>query len=261
MKRPIFLLCFCMTLLFAKTACAQVVPMRWSDPWASALASTFTMIESENWQSGLSALQGIQSPSADNVTIVDDPLDTSQPAVQVYVRSDQNYSQVANGAVRAEMVFGNHLKFVQGKDYLLRWRTYIPPDYVFDPKLVMVITQIHQTALSGSPPMELDLNGGNYVVSMRGGPSVTTSKSICCAQQDQGRWVDWALRYMPDAGGVHASTQLWKDGVAVFGTQGFPNAYPGDNSAYLKMGIYLLSPFQTRNQITLLFGPVTVGQQ
>lgn len=260
MKRLIVLPCLCI-LLISRIACAQVEPMRWSDPGTSVLASTFTTIASADWQNGLSVLGGIQSPSAGNVTIVADPLDASRPVVQVYIRSNQNYSQVANGSPRAEMVFSNNLKFVQGKDYLLRWSTYIPPDYVFDPKLVLVITQIHQTALGGSPPMELDLNGGNYVVSMRGGSSGSASKLICCAQQDQGKWVDWALRYVPDSSGVHASTQLWKDGVAVFGTQGFPNAYPGDNGSYLKMGLYLISPFQSQSQITLLFGPVTVGQQ
>jgi hypothetical protein len=108
--------------------------------------------------------------------------------------------------------------------------------------------------------MELDLNGSDYVVSIRGGSSGTESKQICCATQDQGKWINWALRYVPDASGVHASTQLWKDGVAVFGTQGVPNAYPGDNDSYLKMGIYLLSSFQGLSQITLLFGPVTIGQ-
>jgi hypothetical protein len=240
---------------------AQEVSMRWTDPTTSVLGSTFTTVKRSNWQTGLGALYGIQSPSADNITVVDDPLLPERKVVQVYIRSDQNFSQVANGSPRAEMVFGGDLKFVQGKDYLLRWSTYIPPSYVFDPKLLMVITQIHQSQLTGSPPMELDLNGSSYVISVRAGSHGTYSKQICCAPQDQGKWVNWALRYVPDSSGTHASTQLWKDGVAVFATQGVPNAYPGDNNAYLKMGIYLLSLFQGLNQITLLFGPVTGGQQ
>ncbi|MGA7779075.1 MAG: heparin lyase I family protein [Paraburkholderia sp.] len=239
---------------------AQVFPLRWTDPATSALASTFTTIKSSDWQNGLGSLSGIQSPSADNVTIVNDPLAEGRQVAQVYIRSDQNYSQVDNGSPRAEMVFSGDVKFVQGQDYLVRWSTYIPTSYAFAPKLLMVITQIHQSALAGSPPVELDINGSDYVVSIRGGSGGTESKQICCAAQDQGKWINWALRYVPDASGVHASTQLWKDGVAVFGTQGVPNAYPGDNDSYLKMGVYLLSSFQGLSQITLLFGPVTIGQ-
>ncbi|MFL9889853.1 heparin lyase I family protein [Paraburkholderia sp. RL17-381-BIF-C] len=240
---------------------AQEFSMRWTDPSTSALASTFTTVNRWNWQNGLDLLYGIQSPSADNVTIVDDPVVQGRKAVKVYIRSDQNYSQVANGSPRAEMVFKGDLKFVQGKDYLVQWSTYIPPSYLFDPNLLMVITQIHQGPSAGSPAMELDLNGSTYVVSVRGGSHGAYSKQICCATQDRGKWVNWALRYVPDSNGAHASTQLWKDGVAVFATQGVPNAYTGDNDAYLKMGIYLLSPFQSLDELTLLFGPVTIGQQ
>lgn len=260
MKRvKIFLWTF--VFIYGWSAHAQEIPMRWTDPTTSALASTFTTIKSSDWQAGLGSLYSIQSPSADNVTIVDDPLVPGRKVVQVYVRSDQNYSQVANGSPRAEMVFSGDVKFVQGQVYLVRWSTYIPSSYVFDPKNLMVVTQIHQSSLTGSPPVELDLSGSNYNVSVRGGSQAVYSKQICCAQQDQGKWVNWALRYVPDASGVHSSTQLWKDGVAVFATQGVPNAYPGDNNAYLKMGIYLLSLFQSISQITLLFGPVTIGQQ
>ncbi|MFM0395709.1 heparin lyase I family protein [Paraburkholderia phytofirmans] len=243
------------------SAHAQDLSMQWSDPTISSLGSTFTTLARSDWQAGLGLLSSVQSPSADNVTIVDDPFVAGRKVVQVYVRSGQNYSQVANGSVRAEMVFKRDVKFVQKQDYLVRWSTYIPASYVFDPKLLMVITQIHQSALAGSPAMELDLNGSNYVVSVRGNSHEAYSKQICCASQDQGKWVNWALRYVPDSSGAHASTQLWKNGVAVFATQGVPNAYPGDNDAYLKMGIYLLSPFQSLNQITLLFGEVTIGQQ
>ncbi|WP_454874104.1 heparin lyase I family protein [Paraburkholderia xenovorans] len=260
MKRLKVLLCIVAFACCGLTH-AQEFPMRWTDPLTSALASTFKTIKHVDWQDGLVSLYGIQSPSAENVTVVDDPLARGRKVAQVYIRSDQNYTQVANGSPRAEMVFGGDVEFVQGNDYLVQWSTYIPQSYVFDPKLLMVVAQIHQGPTAGSPAMELDLNGGHYVVSVRGGSHQAFSKEICCAPQDQGKWVNWALRYVPDSTGAHASTQLWKDGVAVFATQGVPNAYPADNSAYLKMGIYLLSPFQSRNELTLLFGPVTIGQQ
>jgi len=83
----------------------------------------------------------------------------------------------------------------------------------------------------------MTLVGDRYQVQLRDGSRVQ-ARDIGAASADRGRWVQWTLRYRPDASGGNAITELTKDGAQVLAANGTPNAYPNDSRAYFKIGIY-----------------------
>lgn len=240
--------------------------MTWTDPEMTALASTYDTLFSTKWTDGIDAGIGVQANPGD-ITIVADPLVAGRKAVRVHMSQSENFSKIANGVPRAELIFPKAVTFSQGPDYLLRWSTFIPAGFTFDNKQAVIITQVHQGDWVGGPTIALSLQGKQYAISERGGADTSTvsaGKWLCCADADEGKWVNWSLRYVADDSGHHASTQLWKDGHAVFASQGVPNAYPGVQDAYLKMGLYK-SAWNTAasdvSEITLFFGPVSVSKK
>jgi hypothetical protein len=253
-------------LLFCGVAEAQSPSVDWSDPTTQILASTYQPIYVANWQNGIDKAIGVQANPLD-VSVVADPVVSGRNALRVSISRDESFANVANGTPRAELLLPAPVKFAQGRDYLVRWSTFLPLDFEFDSKQLAIITQIHQSSTAGSPTIALTILGTQYVVSQRGGlnPSaVSGAISICCADVDKGKWVNWALRYVPDETGTHSSLELYKDGRSVYAMQGVPNAYLNDQSAYLKIGLYksawLTQPSDV-NQITMFFGPVYVSQR
>lgn len=252
-----------MLLAFCGLSSAQQLTVRWTDPSMSALESTFDSMYQVDWQDGIDPAMTLQRANPGDITVVNDPVVSERKALQVSIAKNENFSQVANGLPRAELVFPESVRFAQGTDYLVRWSTYIPSAYAFDSS--QIITQIHQGPASGSPPIMLTITGGNYTFAEHSGSQSDqgTVFSICCATADQGKWVHWALRYVPDATGDHASTQLWKDGTSVYASRGVENAYPGDNVSYLKMGLYIPGGWKQKDPgpIVLLYGPVSVAHR
>jgi Polysaccharide lyase len=227
-------------------------------------ASFYHTVYATDWSGGIDAAIGMQSPEPGAVSVVSDPVSHQRKAVRVSIARDQIYAGVANGSPRAELVFSNLVRFEVGRDYLIQWSTYLPASFEFDTAQMQVITQIHQGVASGPPPIMLTLSGSDYTFSERGGEHTEHGRGprICCAAQDRGKWVHWALRYVPDSSGRQAVTQLWKDGRPVYLAGGAPNAYPDDRQAYLKLGLYKpgwhLQPSHV-NTLMLLYGPVSVG--
>jgi len=245
---------------------AQEMGVVWTDLKMTALASTYDKLFSTTWSGGVDANIGVQANVGD-IAVVDDPVMPGRKAVRVHLSKSEDFSKIANGVPRAELIFPKAVSFSQGSDYLLRWSTFIPAGFKFDTKQAVIVTQIHQGEWTGGPTIALSLQGNRYAISERGGANtmtVSAGKWLCCAEADQGKWVNWALRYVADDSGHHASTQLWKDGHSVFASQGTPNAYPGVQDAYLKMGLYKAgwnaSPSDV-SEITLFFGPVSVSKK
>jgi hypothetical protein len=254
-----------LSLVLCSSAHGQELGVRWTDPKMDVLAGTYDVQYQSDWTHGLGAGVDVQRAQPGDIAVTTDPVNPEHRAVSIQVRKQEDFSHVANGSPRAELVFSKAFKIARGADYLIRWSTYIPPTFQFDTGQMIVITQIHQGALSGPPPVELTLQGTRYVFTERGGNHAGRDTSLCCASNDQGKWINWVLRYVPDPTGVHASTQLWKDGVSVYGSRGEANAYPDDDSAYLKMGLYLPYGWGTAAsspaQFALGFGPVLVGRR
>ena len=227
------------------------------------LSSYRTLFETD-WSAGLSPRIGIQAPALDDIVVMPDPASNPRKVVRVSVSRQEDFTRVASGTPRAELVFSPVAAFSPGHDYLIRWSTYLPAGFGLDPLQMAIITQIHHGMASGSPPIMLTLAGAQYTFSERGGAHTEHGQGVtlCCASKDEGRWVTWALQYVPDATGQHASTRLWKDDLLVYSSSGVPNAYANDDNAYLKMGLYKpdwkVAPTSV-SRITLFFGPVYIG--
>lgn len=223
----------------------------------------FTNMYTADWNGGLAADMEIQSADSRDIAIVDDPRQPKRKVVRIRVGKAEDFSHVANGAPRAELVMPNGVVFESGKDYLIKWSTFIENDFKFDSDQMVIITQIHQSALTGPPPIMLTLMGSGYTFSERGGknPKHGHGTQICCADADQGKWVNWVLHYLPDPSGDKSITELWKNGVLVFKSSGVPNAYEGETRAYLKIGLYKpdwRSVASNVDQVELLYGPVSI---
>ncbi|MFM0310427.1 heparin lyase I family protein [Paraburkholderia sp. RL17-383-BIF-A] len=220
-----------------------------------------------NWAHGFGPAVDIQSPDTQDLIVVNDPLSPDQRAVKVSIRRSENFSHVANGTPRGEMVFARAAKIVSGREYRIEWTTLLPADFVFDDDQMQIIMQIHQTDMwVGSPPIMLQLHGSDYVFSERGGSDTRHGHdaSLPGASSDRGKWVRWTLHYRPDSTGEHAVTELWKNGTQVFASRGVPNEYPQERHAYLKLGVYKPSWQNFRSKTTetgLFYGPVSISER
>ncbi|WP_321935024.1 heparin lyase I family protein [Paraburkholderia sp. J8-2] len=227
------------------------------------VSAALTQMAHVDWHAGTSGAVSVQANPGD-IEIASNPEDASRKVLRVKIARRESYVDVANGTPRAELLFREPATFAQGSDYLVQWSTYIPRDFEFDGKQMVIISQIHQSAREGGPTVALTLLGTSYYVSTRGGIQVqktTAGAKICCADSDKGKWVHWMLRYIPDDSGVRSFTQLWKNGESAFRSEHVPNAYSGDQHAYLKIGLYKAgwekeaSDAETQ---TLFYGPVSI---
>ncbi|MEM5314014.1 heparin lyase I family protein [Paraburkholderia sp. JHI869] len=248
-------------------ACALLAPaLSTADPLAvPSDDSVWTRMAQVDWRDGLSSAVSPQANPGD-IEFVPDPDDSSHQVLEATIARREDYTHVANGVPRAEVLFREPATFAQGSDYLVRWSTYIPRDFEFDGKQMVIISQILTSAKvrGHGPTVALTLLGTNYYISTRGGMQVQKTSAgakLCCADSDKGTWVHWTLRYIPDDSGQHSLTQLWKNGESVFRSEHVPNAYLGDQHAYLKIGLYKAGwekePSDAEVQ-TLLFGRMSI---
>lgn len=251
-------------ILLCASGCGKPPPARPDS--LEALAAGYRTLYATTWERGVNAAVGVQSASTEALSVVGDPLDPKRRAVRASISRDDDFSRVANGSPRAELVFSNLVRFEAGHDYLVQWTTFIPTTFEFDSDSTQLITQIHQGPSSGSPPIMLTLHDTDYAFSERGGEHTEHGRGlrICCAANDRGRWVHWALRYAPDPTGRLARTQLWKDARLVYASTGAPNAYPNDSHAYLKLGLYRPGWQDSASKVramTLFYGPLSIGER
>ncbi|MDR5839651.1 heparin lyase I family protein [Caballeronia sp. LZ031] len=230
---------------------------------AAIVSPSYRTVYSTDWSGGIDSRIGIQSATPGAIEVVVDPKRPARRAVRTSIAIDDDFSHVANGSPRAELVFSRVASIAGGRDYLIRWSTYLPETLVFDARQAQIITQIHQGAASGPPPIMLTLDNATYTFSERGGQHTEHGRGprLCCAAEDRGKWVEWTLRYVPDATGARAVTQLWKDGRIVYDSKGAPNAYPDDRQAYFKLGLYKPGWHREMSKIdrmTVYYGPMSI---
>lgn|GEM_PF-850143 len=241
---------------------SQDLAVNWTDPQMNALASTYDTSYAFDWQTGIDPSISIQRSNPADISLVSDPVVSGRKVVRVSVSPGESFGSAPIGIPQAQLALQKPLSFSQGKDYLVRWSTFLPATLPANSS--QMVAQIHQGLSSGLPPIALSIVGANYTFSELGGSPIkqTLAAQFCCSTVDQGKWVNWALRYVPDSSGDHAQTQLWKDGVSVYASRGQPNAYPGDNSAYLTLGVNMPGgwPTNASTPVTILFGPVSAGQ-
>lgn len=221
-------------VLVAAMACSTV-----SHAWQSWHdGGAYTVLYRSAWRDGIDPRLTIQAPAPDSVSTVTMP-QLKGVALKTTMRRSDDFSAVASGTPRAEIVFAPVVHFAVGKEYEVRWSTLIPAGYRFDMRQPEIITQLHQGGATGSPPFALLLAGDQYQADVRGGASgANRSVKFGAPAADAGNAVNWVLHYRPDDQGTQALTELYKDGVRVLRSTGMANAYPGDKDAYLKIGIY-----------------------
>nr|WP_241030623.1 heparin lyase I family protein [Paraburkholderia sp. Ac-20347] len=220
----------------------------------------YRLIYREDWSDGISKEIKVQRAKIDDIkTISEVGIDN---ALRVTINKSEDFSRVANGKPRAEIILPTPVRFLQGHDYIIRWSTKIPLDFGFYTS--QAITQMHQEQSSGSPPLMLALTQRGYVLHQRGASDKTEQViDICCALKERGRWVFWELHYRPGADGKNSVTNLKKDGETVVDLIDMENSYPNDNAAYFKLGIYLPGGWKSSKMgpITLFYGPVSVWER
>jgi len=229
----------------------------------AATAHEGVVLFSSSWLDGVDKRIQFQRPEVKSIEIVDLQRGGIDKAVKVTINKDEDYSRVANGAPRAEISFNGFLHFQQKKEYSVSWETYIPDNYIFDTKQPELMAQIHQGPAAGYPPFALFFSEkGKYEIHNRTQSTVDSVNSFFGnLADDRGRVVSWELRYIPDATGESAVTELKKDGKLVYATKGVANSYFNDDGAYLKLGLYKAdwkkkpSDVETR---TIYYGRVSV---
>ncbi|CAB3751950.1 heparin lyase I family protein [Paraburkholderia humisilvae] len=226
-------------------------------------ADAYVTLYETDWGRGLDPHIGLQA-NPGGIGVVADPADSARKVLRAHIDRSERFANVANGVPRAELLFPAPVRFEQGRDYLIRWSTWLPKDLGFDSRQLVIITQINQGKWTGAPTLALALLGRRYAISVHGGArhdKVSAGKWLCCAERDRGRWVHWVIRYVPDETGRHALTELYKDGSRVFAAREVPNAYPGVQDAYLKLGLYKpnwdVAPSDVATS-TVLYGPLSV---
>ncbi|SAL77925.1 hypothetical protein AWB71_05575 [Caballeronia peredens] len=219
-----------------------------------------------NWHNGLDPRFGVQS-NPGGLAVVADPTGRYPKVLRVTMGLSEGFSKVENGVPRAELLFPAPVRFAQGQTYRIRWSTMLPPGTLFDSRQFVIITQINQGTWLGGPTVSLALQGNRYAVAQHGGvlhETVSAGKWLCCADADIAKWVHWELVYRPQDNGITALTELRRDGHQVFIAQGVPNAYPGVQNAYLKIGLYK-PDWQKKAtdvaKVSFLYGPLTVSRE
>jgi hypothetical protein len=217
-------------------------------------------IYSIEWSKGFDDRLLLQVPNQKSISIeyLKNP---GQDLMKVCLNRRDNFIPM-HGVPRAEVAFDFVPRFAEGREYEVRWSTFMPSSYRFDNLQPEIIMQIHQSSNIGSPPFALMLNGEKYRVETRGGSGASMRAfEFGHADADFNRMTSWRLRYYPDSSGRRSAIDLYKDGTLVFHETGEPNAYFGEKKAYLKLGIYKwwwLSRPSAVEQRCLYYGDVDV---
>jgi len=223
------------------------------------------IIFSTSWENGIDPRIQREAINGQSVKVVSLNQTGMSRALEVTIERAENYSQIDSGTPRAELSFAEIARFVRGGDYVINWQTYIPHDYVIDKKQPEVISQIHQGLPSGYPTFALFItNAGKYGVRTRAGEARDSQGGqFGDVERDKGLLVNWKLHYIPDDTGTLALTELQKNGVDVFKVSGIPNAYPSDDDAYFKIGLYKAA-WQKQpsdvDQRRMLYGRVSIAR-
>lgn len=225
--------------------------------------SPFTLIYRSAWNNGIDPALTIQAPRRDSIETVPVPA-FGGVALKTSMKRTDDFTQVANGTPRTEVVFDRVARFAVGHEYEIRWSTMIPQRYRIDSQQPEIIAQVHQSARTGSPPFSLMLDNAHYRVEVRSGPGrPLESFEFGSPENEKGKIITWLLRYRPDDSGTGARTDLYKDGVRVVHCMRCPNAYKADDSAYLKIGVYKWW-WQTRpsdvSERTMYYGDVEIRE-
>jgi hypothetical protein len=208
---------------------------------------------STDFASGFDSCLTSQNPAA--LSIIDAPGGGGGKVMKV---------RATRGAGAAGVDFSNCSALKGGRDYMITWTTYVPPDYLVDKNNPETVFEIRQGHGSGPAPFSLSIRGDQYEADLHNGAAarhydIGPVGGMGPQSGDKGYWVRWTLHYRPDAIGRNSATDLYKNDVLVMSANGVPNAYPGDDAAYIRTGVDKSWSGSELSQRSVYFGDIAIG--
>lgn len=174
----------------------------------------------------LSQWSKTQQVAADRLQVVAAPVKQGTRALRVEVR--QGDDPINASGNRAEVLW-SPLE-AEGNERWYAWSTLWPTGYPSSPTW-QLFAQWHHTGLTGSPPLELYVNG--ETMSLR----VSASTVVWSAKLQRGAWHDFLLHVKWSSDAKVGFVELWYDGQPAGAKTAAATLYPGQGT-YLKMGLY-----------------------
>ena len=168
-----------------------------------------------------------QQVAPDRLQVVDSPARQGKHALRVEVRQGDDPLNASGD--RAELVWAPVEK--EGNDRYYAWSTMWAADF---PSVAtwQAFTQWHQTGDTGTPPLEMYVNGESMYLAI--GPAETV---VWTHPLERGKWHDFILHVKWSADPAVGSVELWYDGQQVLRqTSGATMLAGMDN--IMKQGLY-----------------------
>lgn len=226
---------------------------------AKEMPDSYQLFYNTNFASGFGSCE-VREAGKNELSIVAAPGNPEKKVAKIELHREGDLS-------RAEVSLANCSKIKNGRDYMITFSTYMPPDYLVDSRQSEKIVEIHQGTGSGPAPFSLSISGDKYVADLHNGTNgkhyvLGPAGSTMQKSGDKGYWIKWALHYRPDPTGARADTDLYKNSVLVMSADGVPNAYANDDNAYFKMGItkhWSGAQASAVSDRVMYFGDVAIG--
>jgi hypothetical protein len=167
----------------------------------------------------------VQAVSPESVRFVWDPVRQGLVA-QITV----NQGDFVSSGTRAELVKMTHE--AAGSEYFYRWSVMFAPNYPSSEKW-QLFTQWHHDGPSGSPPLEMYVNGERMYLRAGG----TNGDVLWSKPLQRGVWQDFILhvKWSPDP--TQGFVELYRNGERELEPKAAPTMFDGQRN-YLKMGLY-----------------------
>jgi hypothetical protein len=168
-----------------------------------------------------------QQVAPDRMQVVDSPVRQGKHALRVEVR--QGDDPINASGDRAELVYSPVEK--EGNDRYYSWSTMWAQDFPSE-KTWQAFTQWHHTGDTGTPPLEMYVNGETMYLAIGAEETVVWTHPL-----ERGAWHDFILHVKWSSDPGVGFVELWYDGQQALGKTTGATMYPGQDNI-LKQGLY-----------------------
>ena len=175
----------------------------------------------------LSQWSEAQEVAPDRMQVVDSPARQGKHALRVEVRQGDNPINASGN--RAELVWTP--EETEGNDRYYAWSTMWATDF---PSVAtwQAFTQWHHTGNTGTPPLEMYVNGETIYLAVGANETVVWTHPL-----ERGAWHDFILHVKWSSDASVGFVELWYDGKQELAKTAGATMYPGMNNI-LKQGLY-----------------------
>jgi hypothetical protein len=168
-----------------------------------------------------------QEVAPDRLQVVDSPVRQGKHALRVEVR--QGDDPINASGNRAELVWSP--VETEGNDRYYSWSTMWAPDFPSE-KTWQAFTQWHQTGNTGTPPLEMYVNGESMYLAIGAEETVVWTHPL-----ERGAWHDFILHVKWSSDPGVGFVELWYDGQEVLRKTTGATMFPGQDNI-MKQGLY-----------------------